>query len=310
MGRKKLTIVGAGNVGAAAAHWAALRGMADIVLIDVVEGLAAGKALDLAEAAPLAGTDVRIVGTTSYEEAAGSDVVIITAGATRRPGMSRDDLLQTNLAILRSVVEGVRRHAPGACLLVVSNPVDVMTYAAWKLSGSPTHRVVGQAGVLDSARFRAFLAWELGISVEDVSALVLGGHGDTMVPLVRYAYAGGIPIEKLLPRERIDAIVERTRYGGGEIVNLLKTSAYYAPGAAAVEMAEAILTGRRRILPAIAYLDGEYGQRDIYVGVPVVLGDGGVERVIEIDLTPEEQEAFARSVEAVRASLRGLSFDS
>ncbi|MBO8141669.1 MAG: malate dehydrogenase [Firmicutes bacterium] len=305
--RPKITIVGAGNVGATAAHWAAAKELGDIVLVDVVEGLPQGKALDLLEAGPVEGFDVRITGTNSYEETAGSDVIVVTAGIARKPGMSRDDLLKTNYNIVRSVVEQCARYSPEAYLIVVSNPVDVMTYAAWKVSGWPTHRVMGMAGVLDSTRFRTFLAMELGVSVEDISAFVMGGHGDEMVPLVRYSYAGGIPVEKLLPKETLDRIVERTRKGGGEIVSLLKTgSAFYAPGASVVQMVEAIVKDKKRLIPVIAYLNGEYGERDIYVGVPVILGAGGVERVVEIDLTEEERAAFKRSVEAVRKPLQTL----
>lgn len=302
--RKKLTIVGAGNVGATAAHWAASKELADIVLVDVVEGVPQGKALDLLEAAPIEGYDVDIVGTNSYEATAGSDVVVITAGIARKPGMSRDDLLRTNYEIVSSVVREIVKYSPETHIIVVSNPVDVMTYVALKESGFPKARVMGQAGVLDSTRFRTFLAQELGVSVEDVSAFVMGAHGDSMVPLVRYSYAGGIPVEKLIPKERLDAIVERTRHGGGEIVNLLKTgSAYYAPGAAAIQMAEAILKDKKRILPAIAYLEGEYGQEDICAGVPILLGAGGVEKIFEIELTEEERAAFQRSVDAVRGPL-------
>jgi len=309
MARSKITIVGAGNVGATAAHWIAARQLGDVVLVDVLEGIPQGKALDLLEAGPVAGFDVNVVGTNSYEETRDSDVVVITAGIARKPGMSRDDLLQTNFGIVRSVVEQVVATSPNAFLIVVSNPVDVMTYAAYRISGWPKNRVMGMAGVLDSTRFRTFIAQELGISVKDVSAFVLGGHGDAMVPLVRYSYAGGIPISKLLPQETIDRIVERTRKGGGEIVNLLKTgSAYYAPAASVAEMVEAILRDQRRILPAIAYLDGEYGERDICVGVPVVLGGNGIEKVLEIELTPEEQEAFRYSVQSVREPLSKLTF--
>ena len=306
--RPKVTIVGAGNVGATTAHWLAVRGLTDIVLVDVIEGVPQGKALDLQEAAPVAGFDVKIVGTNGYEETKGSQVVVITAGIARKPGMSRDDLLKTNAGIIEEVCRNIKRYSPDAYVIVVSNPVDVLTYAAWRYLGWETRRVMGMAGVLDSTRFRTFLAMELGISVKDVSAFVLGGHGDQMVPLVRYSYAGGIPVEKLIPKERLDAIVERTRKGGGEIVNLLKTgSAYYAPGASVAEMVEAILLDQKRLIPAIAYLNGEFGHRDIYVGVPVILGERGVERVVEIELTPEEQEAFARSVEAVRAPLKTLT---
>lgn len=307
MRRNKITIVGAGNVGATAAHWAAAKELGDIVLIDIVEGVPQGKALDLLQAGPVEGFDCRIIGTNSYEDTADSDVVVVTAGVARKPGMSRDDLLKTNYNVVTSVVKQIAEYSPNAIVIVVTNPVDVMTYAAWKTLGWPTNRVMGMAGVLDTTRYRTFLAMELGVSVEDITALVLGGHGDSMVPLVRYTYAGGIPVEKLLPRERIDAIVERTRYGGGEIVNLLKTgSAYFAPGASVIQMVEAILKDKKRLLPVIAYLDGEYDQKDIYVGVPVILGRNGVERVVEIELTPEEQAAFARSVEAVRGPLSTL----
>ncbi len=305
--RKKVTVVGAGNVGATTAHWLAMKGIADIVLVDVLEGIPQGKALDLLEAGPVAGYDVHLVGTNGYDETKGSDVVVVTAGIARKPGMSRDDLLKTNAGIVREVIANVKRYSPDAILIMVTNPVDVLTYAAWRYTGWETRRVMGMAGVLDSTRFRTFLAMELGISVKDVSAFVLGGHGDQMVPLVRYSYAGGIPVSSLIPKERLDAIVERTRRGGGEIVELLKTgSAYYAPGASIAEMVEAILLDRRRLIPVVAYLDGQYGHRDIYVGVPVILGGRGVEKVVEIELTPEEQAAFARSVEAVRTPLKAL----
>lgn len=309
MARSKITIVGAGNVGATVAHWAAAKELGDIVLIDIVEGVPQGKALDLMEAGPIEGFDCQVIGTNNYEDTAGSDVIVVTAGIARKPGMSRDDLLRTNYNVVKTVVEQAARYSPDAYLIVVTNPVDVMTYAAWRTVNWPTNRVMGMAGVLDSTRFRTFLAMELGISVEDVTGFVLGGHGDQMVPLVRYSYAGGIPIEKLIPQDRIDAIVERTRKGGGEIVSLLKTgSAYYAPGASVVQMVEAILKDKKRLIPAIAYLDGEYGERDIYVGVPTIIGAGGIEKVIEIDLTPEEKQAFAASVEAVRGPLRTLGF--
>jgi len=308
LARSKISIVGAGNVGATAAHWAAAKELGDIVLVDVVEGVPQGKALDLAEAGPIEGFDARIIGTNGYEETQGSDVVVITAGIARKPGMSRDDLLRTNYKIVSEVVRNVVQHSPEAYIIVVSNPVDVMTYVALKESGLPRHQVMGQAGVLDSTRFRTFIAMELGVSVEDVSAFVMGAHGDSMVPLVRYSYAGGIPIENLIPKERLDAIVERTRQGGGEIVELLKTgSAFYAPGAAAVQMVEAIVRDKKRILPAIAYLQGEYGQKDICAGVPIILGAGGVERVLEIDLSPEESAAFQKSVDAVRGPLSVLN---
>lgn len=307
MGRKKLTIIGAGNVGATAAHWAAAKELADIVLYDIVEGVPQGKALDLLQCGPLEGFDTQVIGTNDFADTAGSDVIIVTAGVARKPGMSRDDLLKTNYEIVKSVVEQAVPLSPEATWLIVTNPVDVMTYVAHQVSGLPHHRVIGQAGVLDSTRFRTFLAQELGVSVQDVTAYVMGAHGDDMVPLVRYSYVGGIPVEHLIPKERLDAIVERTRKGGGELVALLKTgSAYYAPGLAAIDMAEAILKDKKRVLPAIARLDGQYGETDIYAGVPIVLGRAGVERVIEIDLTAEEKAAFARSVESVRGPLRTL----
>lgn len=305
--RPKITIVGAGNVGATTAHWAAAKELGDIVLVDIVEGVPQGKALDLMEAGPVEGFDVSVVGTNDYADTADSDVIVVTAGIARKPGMSRDDLLRTNYNVVRSVVEECVRYSPEAYLIIVTNPVDVMTYAAWKVSGWPTHRVMGMAGVLDSTRFRTFLAMELGVSVEDISAFVMGGHGDTMVPFVRYSHVGGIPIEKLISKERIDAIVQRTRTGGGEIVSLLKTgSAFYAPGASVVQMVEAILKDKKRLIPVIAYLDGEYGEQDIYVGVPAIVGAGGVEKVIEIDFTDEERAAFQHSVQAVREPLRTL----
>lgn len=308
--RPKITIVGAGNVGATAAHWAASKELGDIVLVDVVAGMPQGKALDLAQAGPVEGFDCQIIGTNDYEATRDSDVVVITAGIARKPGMSRDDLLKTNFEIVSGVVREIVPRSPNAILIVVSNPVDVMTYVAYKISGLPKNQVVGQAGVLDSTRFRTFIAMELGISVEDVSAFVMGAHGDSMVPLVRYSYAGGIPIEHLIPADRIQAIVERTRHGGAEIVEYLKTgSAYYAPAASTVQMVEAIVRDKRRILPAIAYLEGEYGQHDVYAGVPVILGSRGVERVIEIDLNDEEKAAFERSIEAVRGPLSLLNLD-
>ncbi|HEX7124329.1 MAG TPA: malate dehydrogenase [Thermodesulfobacteriota bacterium] len=299
--RHKITIVGAGNVGATAAHWAAAKELGDIVLVDVVEGVPQGKGLDLFEASPIERFDSRIVGTNGYEETAGSDVVIITAGLARKPGMSRDDLLARNAEIVKGVTEQVAKRSPEAVLIVVSNPLDAMTYVAKQVSGFPKQRVVGMAGVLDSARMRSFIAAELDVSVEDVTAFVLGGHGDTMVPLPRYSTVAGIPLPALLPKEKIDAIVKRTAGGGAEIVNLLKTgSAYYAPSAAAVEMAEAILKDKKRILPCAALLEGEYGVNGYFVGVPVKLGAGGVEQVIEIELTAEERAALQKSVDAVK----------
>ncbi|RKO67241.1 malate dehydrogenase [Desulfofundulus salinus] len=307
MKRKKITIVGAGNVGATCAHWAAAKELGNIVLIDVVEGIPQGKALDLMEAAPVEGFDAIITGTNNYEDTRDSDVVVITAGIARKPGMSRDDLLATNCKIVQSVTEQVVKYSPNAYIIVVTNPLDVMTYVALKTSGFPPNRVFGMSGVLDSARFRTFVALELGISFEDVTTFVMGGHGDDMVPLVRYTYAGGIPIEKLIPAERIAAMVERTRKGGAEIVNYLKTgSAFYAPGASVVQMVEAVLKDKKRILPVAAYLQGEYGYHDIYLGVPAIIGGGGVEKVLEIELTPEEKAALDKSANSVRKLMEVL----
>ena len=300
MGRPKITVIGAGATGATAVHSCAAKHLGDLVLVDVVKALPQGKALDLAQAAPLEGFDVRIVGTNDFADTAGSDVIVITAGSPRKPGMSRADLVNVNAGIVRSVTEQAIRYSPNAIIIVLTNPLDVMTYVALQTSGLPRHRVIGQSGVLDSTRFRAFIAMELGVSVADVHALVLGGHGDSMVPLVRYAHVGGVPLTKLLPRETIDRLVERTRHGGAEIVNLLKTSAFYAPGAAIAQMVEAVVRDRKRVLPASVYLDGEYGERGICMGVPIVLGAGGVERIIELDLDEEERAAFARSVAEVR----------
>jgi malate dehydrogenase len=301
--RHKITVIGAGATGATTAHIAALKGLGDIVLVDVAEGVPQGKALDIFESGPIEGFDATVVGTNTYDETAGSDLIVVTAGLPRKPGMSRDDLLKVNAGIVHDVVAEASRRSPDAVIIVLTNPADVMTYVAWKASGFPHQRVLGQAGVLDSARFRTFLAQALDVSPQDVSAFVLGGHGDQMVPLVRYSYAGGIPVEKLLPKDTIDAIVQRTRVGGGEIVNLMKQSAFYAPGSSLVTMMKAVLNNERRILPVIAYLDGEYGERDIYVGVPAVIGGHGVERVIEVDLTPEEKEAVRVSFDAVRKPL-------
>lgn len=308
MGRKKITIVGAGNVGATCAHWAAAKELGDIVLIDVVEGIPQGKALDLMEAAPVEGFDCNIIGTNNFEDTANSDVVVITAGIARKPGMSRDDLLATNAKIVGSVAGQAAKYSPKAFIVVVTNPLDIMAYVALKASGFPPERVFGMAGVLDSARFRTFIALELGVSFEDVSAFVLGGHGDDMVPLVRYSYAGGIPIEKLIPADRIEAIVERTRKGGAEIVNYLKTgSAFYAPGASVIQMVEAVVKDKKRILPIAAYLDGAYGEKDMYFGVPAIIGAAGVEKIIEVDLTDDEKAAIAKSVDSVRKTMAALS---
>ncbi|GIX48856.1 MAG: malate dehydrogenase [Candidatus Tectimicrobiota bacterium] len=303
----KITIVGAGNVGATAAHWAASKELGDIVLVDIIEGLPQGKALDLAESAPIEGFDCRIVGSNDYAATADSDVVVITAGVPRKPGMSRDDLLHTNARIVAEVVRQVAKYSPNAYLIVVSNPLDAMVYVAKQVSGWPKQRVMGMAGVLDAARFRYFIAQELGVSVEDVHGFVLGGHGDTMVPVPRYATVTGIPITQLLSPEQIARLVQRTRDGGAEIVNYLKQgSAFYAPGAAIVQMVEAIVRDKKRLLPAAAYLEGEYGIHDLYVGVPVLLGAGGVEKVIEVELTPEEHAALQRSADSVRALIRAL----
>ncbi|HTW95808.1 MAG TPA: malate dehydrogenase [Tepidisphaeraceae bacterium] len=309
MRRAKITIVGAGNVGATAAHWAAAKELGDVVLVDIPEtkGMPAGKALDLYQATPIEGVDSRIIGATSYEPSGGSDVVIITAGIPRKPGMSRDDLIATNTNIVRSVSENVAKYSPDSVLIVVSNPLDAMVYVAWKASGFPTHRVVGQAGVLDTARYRAFLAAEIGCSVEDVQALLLGGHGDDMVPLARYTSAGGIPISQLVKKERLDEIIKRTRNGGAEIVSLLeKGSAYYAPAAAAVQMAEAIIKDKKRILPCAAYCEKEYGIGGYFVGVPCVLGSRGVEKVIEIELDEAESKMFQGSVQHVKDLVKGV----
>src|SRR5215211_5953693 len=303
MRRAKISIIGAGNVGATCAQWAASKELGDIVLVDIpqVEGMPQGKALDLYEASPVVGVDAKITGATSYEPTANSDVVIVTAGIARKPGMSRDDLIATNTGIVKSVAENVSRHSPNAVMIVVSNPLDAMVYVAWKASGFPTKRVIGQAGVLDTARYRSFLAAEVGCSVEDVQALLLGGHGDDMVPLPRYTFAGGIPITQLVKPDRLEAIVDRARKGGAEIVGLLKTgSAYYAPAAATVQMAEAVIRDKKRILPAAVYCDKEYGVGGYFVGVPCVLGTDGVEKVIEIDLDDKEKKMFQTSVDHVK----------
>jgi len=301
MRRAKITIIGAGNVGATCAHWAAAAELGDIVLLDIVDGLPQGKGLDLMQASPIERFDSHIVGTNDYADTAGSDIVIITSGIPRKPGMSRDDLMSTNMKIVRGVTEQAVKHSPDAVYIVVSNPLDAMVQTAWKASGLPTNKIVGQAGVLDTARYRAFIAMELNCSVEDITAVLMGGHGDDMVPLPRYTSVGGIPVTELIPQNRLDAIIERTRVGGGEIVSLLKTgSAYYAPSAATVQMAEAIIKDKRRILPCAAFCDGEYGVGGYFVGVPCILGRNGVERVIELDLTEDEKRLFQASVEHVK----------
>jgi malate dehydrogenase len=299
--RPKIALIGGGNIGGVLAEQIAYRELGDVVMFDVVEGLPQGKALDIAEGAPLLGADAKVSGTNEYAGIAGADLVLITAGLARKPGMSRDDLLKTNLAIMKQVAEGVRANAPDAHVIVVSNPLDAMVYTFKQVSGFPKNRVVGMAGVLDSARFRAFVAWELGVSVEDVTALVLGGHGDTMVPLVRYCTVAGIPVSKLLPKAKIDAIVERTKNAGGEVVNLLKTgSAFVSPAVSAIEMAEAILKDKKRVLACACLCEGEYGVSGLYLGVPCVLGAGGVERVIEVELDADEKKLMDASIEHVR----------
>src|SRR5947207_9678349 len=303
MRRAKISIIGAGNVGATCAHWAASKELGDIVLVDIpqVEGMPQGKALDLYEASPVEGFDAKIVGATNYEPTAGSDVVIVTAGVARKPGMSRDDLININTGIVKQVAQSVAKFSPNAVMIVVSNPLDAMVYVAWKASGFPTKRIVGQAGVLDTARYRSFLAMEVGCSVEDVHALLLGGHGDDMVPLKRYAFAGGIPITQLVKKDRLEQIIQRARDGGAEIVKLLNTgSAYYAPAAATVQMAEAITKDKTRILPCAAYCEKEYGIGGYFVGVPCVLGTDGVERVIEIEMGAAEKKMVQSSVVHVK----------
>jgi malate dehydrogenase len=298
---KKVTVIGAGNVGATAAQRLAEKELCDVVLVDIIEGVPQGKALDLAEAAPIEKHDAHLVGTNAYDASAGSDIVIITAGIPRKPGMSRDDLLTTNAGIVKKVTQEVASRSPNATLIIVSNPLDAMCHVAFDASRFPKQRVIGMAGVLDSARFRAFIAMELNVSVENTHAFVLGGHGDTMVPLPRYSSVAGIPITELMTPERIEALVQRTRNGGAEIVSLLKTgSAYYAPASAAVEMAESILKDKKKILPCAAYLQGEYGIQDLFIGVPVKLGAGGVEQVLEIKLTAEENAALQKSAAAVQ----------
>ncbi|CAH8772168.1 malate dehydrogenase [Paenibacillus dendritiformis] len=301
--RNKITVVGAGFTGATTALMLAQKELGDVVLVDIpqLENPTKGKALDMLEASPVQGFDSQITGTSNYEDTKDSDIVIITAGVARKPGMSRDDLVNTNAGIVKSVCENVKKYCPNAYVIILSNPVDAMTYAAFETLGFPKNRVIGQSGVLDTARYCTFIAQELNVSVEDVRGVVLGGHGDDMVPLVRYTNVGGVPIEKLIPQERIDAIVQRTRVGGGEIVNLLGNgSAYYAPAASLVQMTEAILKDKKRILPVIAYLEGEYGYDQLFMGVLAVLGGDGIERVIEIDLTPEERAALDKSAESVR----------
>lgn len=304
MKRAKISIIGAGNVGATTAHWCAAAELGDIVLLDIpqTEMMPKGKALDLAQAGPIVGYDAQITGTTDYADTANSDVVVITAGIPRKPGMSRDDLLQTNARIVGSVALEIKQTSPNAILIVVSNPLDAMVQRALEVTGFASQRVMGQAGILDTARFRTFIAMELGVSIEDVSAMLLGGHGDTMVPLPRCTSVGGIPITELIPSDRLAELIQRTRDGGAEIVSLLKTgSAYYAPAAASAQMVEAIVRDKKRLIPCAAYCDREYGVGGYYVGVPVILGADGIERIIELELTDAERAAFQKSVDAVKS---------
>ncbi len=305
----KITVVGAGNVGATAAQRLADKELAnEVVLVDIIEGMPQGKGLDMYEAGPVEGSDSRLIGTNSYDATANSDIVVITAGIARKPGMSRDDLQSTNAGIVKAVTEQVAARSPKAILIVVSNPLDVMTYVALKVSGFDRHRVIGMAGVLDSARFRTFVSMELNVSVEDISAFVLGGHGDSMVPLPRYSTVAGIPLPDLMDQATIDRLVKRTRDGGIEIVNFLKTgSAYYAPSSAAVQMVEAIVKDKKRILPCAVWLQGEYGMKDVVVGVPIKLGKKGMEEIIQIKLTPEEQAALNKSASDVKANMAKLN---
>jgi len=306
--RNKISIIGSGFTGQGAAVFAAARDLGDVVLVDLParENFAKGVALDLEEAMPVFGSDTRFTGTANYEDIAGSDVVIITAGVPRKPGMSREDLVSTNASVVKYAAERVAKYAPDSIIIVLTNPVDSMTYVALKASGFPKNRVMGQSGVLDTARYRTFIANALGVSFQDVHGFVLGGHGDDMVPLVRYTSVGGIPVEKLLPKETLDAIVERTRKGGGEITNLMGTSAGYAPGMSLVEMAEAVLKDRKRVIPSIAYLEGEYGYEDMCLGVMTILGGNGVEKVLELELTPEEKAALDKSAKGVKAMIEML----
>ena len=308
MARKKISVIGAGNVGATAAFLIAQKQLGDVVMVDIVDGLPQGKGLDMAEASPVEYFDSSITGSTGYEETAGSDLVIITSGSPRKPGMTREDLLQTNAKIVGIVAENVVKHSPDCIIMMLTNPLDIMTYHAWKVSGFPTHRVVGQAGILDSARFRYFISLELGVSVEDIHALVLGGHGDTMVPLPRYTTVNGIPIPQLISNERIEEMAQRTRDGGAEVVNLLKTSGYYAAGASLAQMAEAIILDKKRILPCSAHLTGQYGIDDLYIGVPIKLGVRGVEQILEIELTDAELQSLQTSAQTYREGIALLGY--
>jgi len=305
--RKKISIIGAGFVGSTTAHWLAAKELGDIVLLDIVEGIPQGKALDLYEASPIEGFDVRVTGTNNYADTAQSDVIVVTSGAPRKPGMSREDLIKVNADITRACISQAAPLSPNAVIIMVNNPLDAMTYLAAEVSGFPKERVIGQAGVLDAARYRTFIAMEVGVSVEDVQAMLMGGHGDEMVPLPRFSTISGIPVSEFIAPDRMAQIVERTRKGGGEIVNLLKTgSAYYAPAAATAQMVEAVLKDKKRVMPVSAYLSGQYGLNDIYFGVPVILGAGGVEKIIELPLNEEEMALLNASAKAVRATLDTL----
>ncbi|MEC7867351.1 MAG: malate dehydrogenase [Candidatus Poribacteria bacterium] len=308
MSRKKISVIGAGNVGATAAFLIAQKQLGDVVMIDIVDGIPQGKALDMAQTGPVEMFDANISGALSYEETAGSDVVIITSGSPRKPGMTREDLLNINAKIVGDVTSNVIKHSPDTILVMLTNPLDIMTYHAWKISGFPQNRVVGQAGVLDSARFRTFVSMELDVSVEDITAMVMGGHGDTMVPLPRYTTVGGIPITQLIPEDRIEEISDRTRNGGGEIVNLLKVSGYYAAGASLAQMAEAIVLDKKRLIPCSAYLTGQYGINDLYIGVPVKLGANGVEDILEISLEENELEALQKSSQTYREGIQMIGY--
>lgn len=305
--RKKISIIGAGFVGSTTAHWLAAKELGDIVLLDIVEGIPQGKALDLYEASPIEGYDVRVEGSNDYADTANSDVIVVTSGAPRKPGMSREDLIKVNADITRSCISQAAPKSPDAVIIMVNNPLDAMTYVAAEASGFPKNRVFGQAGVLDSARYRTFLAMEIGVSVEDIQAMLMGGHGDEMVPLPRYTTVAGIPVTEFVAPDRLEAIVTRARKGGGEIVNLLKTgSAYYAPAAATAQMVEAVLKDKKRVLPCAAYVNGEYGLSDMYFGVPVVLGAGGVEKIIELPLNETERAELDKSAAAVRSTIETL----
>lgn len=305
--RNKISIIGAGFVGSTTAHWVAAKELGDIVLVDIVEGIPQGKALDLYEASPIEGFDATVIGTNDYADTANSDVIVVTSGAPRKPGMSREDLIKVNADITRDCISKAVAHSPNATIIMVNNPLDAMTYVAWKTSGFPKNRVFGQAGVLDSARYRTFIAMEAGVSVEDIQAMLMGGHGDEMVPLPRFSTIGGIPVTEFISQDKLDAIVTRAQKGGGEIVNLLKTgSAYYAPSAATAQMVEAVLRDKKRVIPCAAYLEGEYGLNGMYFGVPCIVGAGGIERIIELPLNDEEKALLQKSAAAVRSTIETL----